>query len=138
MTASSIPARDKILRALSEPNSWGHYTPDTAEQLVKDLETATATAVINSFRKRAAELAVPMELIDFFTGAGETAAVDPAAVKPRDRFKVTHMDADGNRVFGDEIECLDCGSHTAMGGVFEPTLAQIDAMAGRHECLPRF
>ncbi|MDX2732822.1 hypothetical protein [Streptomyces sp. PA03-2a] len=26
--------RDDILRAMTEPNSWGHYTPETATQML--------------------------------------------------------------------------------------------------------
>lgn len=60
--------------------------------------------------------------------------------KPLDHFKVVHQapTADSVQVVADEIRCLDCGSTTGMAGMFEPTLDQITAMAGRHMCSPRF
>lgn len=64
----------------------------------------------------------------------------PTTAKPLDRFKVVYEAPAANSapVVADEVRCLDCQSITGMARVFEPTLAQVVEMAGRHECSPRF
>jgi hypothetical protein len=44
---------------------------------------------------------------------------------------------DTARLYADEVECPRCKSTTAQGGAPHMTLADLVAMAGRHECLPR-
>lgn len=38
----------------------------------------------------------------------------------------------------DEIRCTACGAMIAQAQNFKPTLAELDALADRHQCLPRF
>lgn len=70
----------------------------------------------------------------------EAAAAPAVSPKPRSRFSVVYEApvANSHPVIADEIRCLDCQSITGMAGVFSPTLAELDALADRHTCLPRF
>lgn len=98
-----------------------------------------AGAVVGSVHQRGHEIQLPLQLLEFLTGAAETAALAPPDALARDAFEVVMPRADGERDVAEEIRCTNCGAVATQAGWDGQgwTLARLDLLADRHQCLPR-
>ncbi|WP_406834826.1 hypothetical protein ACICHK_00180 [Streptomyces sp. AHU1] len=96
-------------------------------------------AAVRSVHQRGHEVDLPMPLLEFLTGAAESAALaDPGAL-PRDGFEVVISRSGGSHTIAEEVRCIRCGGITTQGGFDGQgwTLERLDRLADRHRCLLR-
>ncbi|MET8411731.1 hypothetical protein ABZV34_27160 [Streptomyces sp. NPDC005195] len=100
--------------------------------------TTGAAAAVRSVHQRGHEVHLPLELLEFLTGAAESAATEPGALA-RDGFQVVVSSSGAMHTVAEEVLCIACGGITTQAG-FDGmgwTLARLDLLADRHRCLPR-
>ncbi|MFJ9900522.1 hypothetical protein ACIQPR_45065 [Streptomyces sp. NPDC091280] len=96
-------------------------------------------AAIRSVHQRGHDIAVPLELLEFFTGGAETAALAEPEALPRDNFEVVNNALSSTTSVAEGLRCTKCTSITTQAGHDGKgwTLARLDLLADRHRCLPR-
>lgn len=101
--------------------------------------TSSVGAAVRSVHQRGHELHMPLDMLEFLTGAAETAVTAEPGALPRDAFAVVLSSSDGRHAVAEEILCTHCDGITTQAGFDGQgwTLARLDLLADRHRCLPR-
>ncbi|MEU0234102.1 MULTISPECIES: hypothetical protein [unclassified Streptomyces] len=131
------------------PAPWDEYyeppcTESEFQRLTAEIDHLRSSAsngvgaAILSVHQRGREVALPLELLEFLTGAAETASQAVTGALPRDNFQVVISAFSGNCDVAEGLRCTKCGSTTTQVGIDGKnwTLARLDLMADRHRCLP--
>lgn len=126
-----------VLRRLLDAESEVERLAAEVDQLRRPVAARVSAAVL-SVHQRGYEIGLPLEILEFLTGAAETAAVAEDGALARDQFQAV-ITTPGDYQVAEELRCGKCGSSTTQAGHDGKgwTLARLELMADRHRCLPR-